>query len=159
MIMTGPADSEPHFQQFDEFIAATLGDSARRRYKIIIDDPRQVARELLDGVRQVRDFRKHHGDAYYFNWRLKIDHDFQMPFTATHESMRSIELMELSKSHSALRRSAPRLRRETSRHRKAFTHSIPRMPTATTSFQYIFHIRIPKTGAKRGCKACPRAGR
>ncbi len=94
IVMTGPADSEPHFQQIDEFIAATLGDSARRRYKIIIDDPRQVARELLEGVREVRDFRKHHGDAYYFNWRLKIDHDFQMPFTATHESMRSIELME-----------------------------------------------------------------
>ena len=94
MIMTGPADSEPYFRQIDEFVAATLGDNARRRYKIIIDDPRQVARELLDGLRQVREFRKHNGDAYYFNWRLKIDHDFQMPFTATHESMRSIDLVE-----------------------------------------------------------------
>ena len=94
MIMTGPADSEPYFRQIDEFVAATLGDSARRRYKIIIDDPMQVARELLDGLHKVRDFRKHHGDAYYFNWRLKIDHDFQMPFTATHESMRSIDLVE-----------------------------------------------------------------
>ena len=93
MIMTGPADSEPYFRQIDEFVAATLGDSARRRYKIIIDNPRRVARELLDGLRQVRDFRKHHGDAYYFNWRLKIDHDFQMPFNATHESMRSIDLV------------------------------------------------------------------
>jgi len=93
MIMTGPADSEPYFRQIDEFVAATLGDIARRRYKIIIDDPGRVARELLDGLRQVCDFRKHHGDAYYFNWRLKIDHDFQMPFKATHESMHSIDLV------------------------------------------------------------------
>ncbi len=99
MIMTGPADSEPYFQQIDEFVTATLGDSARSRYKIIIDDSRQVARELLDGLRQVRDFRKHHGDAYYFNWRLKIDHDFQLPFTATHESMRSIDLVEDLPAH------------------------------------------------------------
>jgi len=94
VVMTGPADSEPYFHQIDEFIAATLGESARRRYKIIIDNPGQVARELLDGVRQVRAFRKHHGDAYYFNWRLNIDHDFQVPFVASHESMRSIELVE-----------------------------------------------------------------
>ncbi len=94
VVMTGPADSEPYFRQIDEFVAATLGDSAKRRYKIIIDDPRQVARELLDGLGQVRDFRKHHGDAYYFNWRLKVDHDFQIPFTASHESMSSIDLVE-----------------------------------------------------------------
>ena len=94
MIMTGPADSESYFRQIDEFVGGTLGDSARRRYKIIIDDPRQVASELLDGLRQVRDFRKHHGDAYYFNWRLKIDHDFQIPFMANHDSMREIELAE-----------------------------------------------------------------
>ncbi len=99
VVMTGPANSEAYFQQIDQFVAATLGDSARRRYKIIIDDPRQVARELLDGVRQVRDFRKHQGDAYYFNWRLKIDHDFQLPFTASHESMRSIELVEDLPAH------------------------------------------------------------
>ncbi len=94
VVMTGPADSKRYFQQIDEFIAATLGESARRRYKIIIDNPSQVARELLGGVRQVRAFRKHHGDAYYFNWRLNIDHDFQVPFAASHESMRSIELAE-----------------------------------------------------------------
>jgi predicted Rossmann-fold nucleotide-binding protein len=94
LIMTGPAKSEPYFRQIDEFVTATLGDSAKRRYKIVIADPRRVAREMLSGLRQVRDFRKHHGDAYYFNWRLRIDHDFQQPFVASHESMRAIELDE-----------------------------------------------------------------
>ena len=91
---TGPANSESYFRQIDEFVAATLGESAQRRYKIIIDDPQQVAREMLNGLRQVRDFRKHNGDAYYFNWRLKIDDDFQKPFKADHESMRAIEIHE-----------------------------------------------------------------
>lgn len=94
LIMTGPGHSESYFRQIDEFVAATLGKSAQRRYKIIIDDPRQVAKEMLNGLRQVRDFRKHHGDAYYFNWRLKIDHDFQKPFIASHETMRAIEIRE-----------------------------------------------------------------
>jgi len=94
LIMTGPANSESYFRQIDEFVAATLGESAQRRYKIIIDDPQQVGREMLNGLRQVRDFRKHNGDAYYFNWRLKIDDDFQKPFEANHESMRAIEIHE-----------------------------------------------------------------
>ena len=92
LIMTGPAHSESYFRQIDEFIAETLGDRAQRRYKIIIDDPQQVARDMLEGLCKVRDFRKHHGDAYYFNWRLRIDHDFQKPFKASHESMRAIEI-------------------------------------------------------------------
>jgi hypothetical protein len=92
--MTGPASSEPYFRLIDEFVAATLGENATHRYKIIVDDPKQVAKEMLIGLGQVRDFRKHHGDAYYFNWRLKIDHDFQKPFVANHETMRSLEVDE-----------------------------------------------------------------
>jgi predicted Rossmann-fold nucleotide-binding protein len=94
LVMTGPLSSEPYFRQIDEFVAATLGEDARKQYKIIIDNPRRVARELQSGLKKVREFRKHHGDAYYFNWRLKIDHDFQQPFVASHESMREIELHE-----------------------------------------------------------------
>ena len=99
MIMTGPASSEQYFRQIDEFVALTLGEDAQRRYKIIIDNPREVAREMLNGLRQVRDFRKHNGDAYYFNWRLRIDHEFQLPFEANHESMRAIELDEDLPAH------------------------------------------------------------
>jgi len=40
----------------------------------------------------VRAFRKERGDAYYFNWLLKIDHEFQRPFVPTHEAMRGLKL-------------------------------------------------------------------
>jgi predicted Rossmann-fold nucleotide-binding protein len=92
LIMTGPASAESYFQEIDDFVTATLGDEARRRYQIIIDDPREVARQMHTRLDDVHNFRKTHGDAYYFNWRLRVDRDFQMPFVATHESMRDLEI-------------------------------------------------------------------
>jgi predicted Rossmann-fold nucleotide-binding protein len=100
LIMTGPPSSEAYFTQIDEFIAATLGDDARNRYDIVIDDPEQVGRKMRTGLEAVRNFRREHGDAYYFNWRLKIDVEFQQPFTATHESMRSLDIREGMPTHS-----------------------------------------------------------
>src|SRR5210317_777803 len=86
MIMTGPESAEPYFRQIDEFVGATLGADAQRRYEIIIGDPREVARQMKRGLEEVLDFRTRHGDAYYFNWRLTIDEDFQHPFVATHQT-------------------------------------------------------------------------
>jgi pyrimidine/purine-5'-nucleotide nucleosidase len=94
VIMTGPSASRPYFQQIDEFIGATLGGAAQDRYSIIIDDPEEVARQMQEGLERVREFRKAQGDAYYYNWRLTIDHDFQKPFFATHEAMRALDLTE-----------------------------------------------------------------
>ncbi len=92
VIMTGPKESESYFGQVDEFLSETLGSQARKRYKIIIDDPERVARQISAGVDDVRRFRKRNGEAYYFNWRLNIDEAFQKPFKATHETMRTLEL-------------------------------------------------------------------
>jgi hypothetical protein len=99
LVMTGPASSAAYFQQIDEFIAATLGPQAQRRYKIIIDDPRRVAHEIKNGLEEVLEFRNRHGDAYYFNWRLKIDREFQTPFVATHESMSGLDISEDLPTH------------------------------------------------------------
>jgi hypothetical protein len=92
VVLTGPESSAPYFQQIDEFIAATLGPEARQRYRISVGDPVAVASTLLQGMRQVRDFRHSHSDAYYFNWRLHLDMDFQRPFEATHENMAGLQL-------------------------------------------------------------------
>ncbi len=47
----------------------------------------------------VKDFRKRHNDAYYFNWRLKIDSNFQQPFSSSHEDMAGIEISGDLPSH------------------------------------------------------------
>ncbi len=92
VLLTGPDSSAPYFEQIDRFIGATLGREAQQRYRITLGDPGAVAADLRDGMRRVRDFRHAHSDAYYFNWRLHIDMDFQSPFRATHESMSALQL-------------------------------------------------------------------
>jgi predicted Rossmann-fold nucleotide-binding protein len=92
LIFTGPKSAKGFFSQIDQFIGDTLGQEAQHRYKIIIDDPVRVAQEAQAGINQVREFRKATDDAYYFNWLLKIDPEFQEPFIPTHENVRNLEL-------------------------------------------------------------------
>jgi hypothetical protein len=99
MIMTGPESAEPYFRQIDEFVGATIGKQAQQRYSIIIGDPREVARQIRDAMSDVRDFRRKHGDAFYFNWRLNIPVDYQMPFEATHQSMSELNIDETLPAH------------------------------------------------------------
>lgn len=99
LIMTGPASSESYFRKIDEFVLATLGEEARSRYQIIIDDPREVARQMSARLADVLNFRTKHGDAYFFNWRLRVDREFQRPYVATHETMRGLDISEDLPSH------------------------------------------------------------
>ena len=99
VIFTGPSTAADYFRQIDAFIAGTLGPRAQERYKIIIDNPAEVAQEMQKGIRAVREFRKARGDAYYFNWLLKIDHEFQKPFRPTHENMRNLSLHKKQDTH------------------------------------------------------------
>ena len=99
LIFTGPKSAEEYFRRIDEFIGRTLGVDAQRHYKIIIDNPDRVARELKHGLQLVRDFRKIGHDAYNFNWLLKVDSDFQKPFVPTHKAMRGLKLHKDQPSH------------------------------------------------------------
>jgi len=92
LIFTGPKSSKAYFNRINQFIVDTLGSEAQTRYKIIMDDPVGVAREVQAGIRRVREFRKSTDDAYFFNWLLKIDQEFQKPFVATHENIKNLQL-------------------------------------------------------------------
>jgi pyrimidine/purine-5'-nucleotide nucleosidase len=92
VVFTGPAHSEDYFRQIHEFIGATLGESAQSRYQVIIDDPPGVARAMVEGLAQVRDYRRRQSDSYGFNWLLNIPLEFQLPFEVTHETMRALRL-------------------------------------------------------------------
>ncbi|MGJ8524534.1 Pyrimidine/purine nucleotide 5'-monophosphate nucleosidase [Halomonadaceae bacterium LMG 33818] len=92
VIFTGPESSAEYFNKIDEFIGETLGKEAQQRYQIIIDDPEAVAISMKQGIDEVRQFRREHQDAFYFNWRLVIPDDFQTPFVPTHEAMASLDL-------------------------------------------------------------------
>lgn len=92
LIFTGPASAADYFREIDTFITATLGEAAQLRYTVIMDDPEGVATAMKAGIREVRAYRKERDDAYYFNWSLTIEHEFQQPFSPTHENMRNLEL-------------------------------------------------------------------
>jgi hypothetical protein len=47
---------------------------------------------MVQGLAQVRDYRRQTADSYGFNWLLKIPLEFQLPFEVTHVSMRALRL-------------------------------------------------------------------
>ncbi len=99
VIFTGPASAADYFRQIDEFIGATLGEKARKRYSIVIADPAQAARQMVQGLEAVRQSRRNKSDAYNFNWLLHIPPEFQHPFEATHEAMARLELRRDMEPH------------------------------------------------------------
>ena len=92
VVFTGTKENAEYFDMIDKFIRNALGDEAASKYEIIIDDPIRVAQVIRDGIKDVETFRRAMQDAYYFNWMLKIDPVFQMPFEPNHENMRALEL-------------------------------------------------------------------
>jgi predicted Rossmann-fold nucleotide-binding protein len=99
LIFTGPAAAAAYFERIDGFIGETLGPAAQRRYEIVIDDPVRVAQMMDAGIKEVRAFRKARTDAYYFNWSLKIDVEFQRPFMPTHANMQNLQLQKNQPNH------------------------------------------------------------
>ncbi len=92
LVLTGPRSSERYFEELDRFIRNALGDEAARQYDIVIDSPDRVADICADGAVQVMEKRINLSDSFYFNWNLKINPVLQEHFTATHESMRALNL-------------------------------------------------------------------
>jgi predicted Rossmann-fold nucleotide-binding protein len=92
LVLTGPAQSAEYFTEIDAFVGATLGQEAQSKYQIIVDDPVKVAQIMKQGMEQVKTYRKSCGDAYQFQWSLKIEPEFQLPFEPTHEVMGNLSL-------------------------------------------------------------------
>ncbi|HCW94765.1 MAG TPA: LOG family protein, partial [Pseudomonas sp.] len=92
VVLTGPRSAAAYLQQLHAFVGATLGEQAQARYRIVIDDPAEVARQMVDGLTAVRRFRRERNDAFHFNWLLKIEEGFQRPFDPTHEAMAGLQL-------------------------------------------------------------------
>jgi predicted Rossmann-fold nucleotide-binding protein len=92
VILTGPAESADYFRELDAFLRLALGESIRERYQIVIGDAAAVGRRVGDGVRRVRRQRIEDGDAYYFNWLLRVPHEHQLPFEVSHAAVASLRL-------------------------------------------------------------------
>ena len=92
VVLTGPAGSAAYFKQVDAFVGLTMGPKAQARYRIIVDDPAEVARAMAQGLEAVRVHRKSTGDSYNFNWTLTIPKGFQLPFAVSHETVAALKV-------------------------------------------------------------------
>jgi len=92
VVLTGPRQSAPWFEQLAEFIEGTLGAAALARLTFIMDDPAAVARHMVQAFAQVRDYRRSRSDSYNFNWLLHVPPPLQLPFEPTHARMRELDL-------------------------------------------------------------------
>lgn len=99
VIITGPKETEDYLQAIDRFIGTTLGAKAQARYQLIIDDPQAVAQAIKTGIHGVKIWRQQQKDAYFFNWSLHIEADFQHPFDPTHEAMAALNLSLKAPGH------------------------------------------------------------
>ncbi|MCW3174333.1 nucleotide 5'-monophosphate nucleosidase PpnN [Shewanella subflava] len=92
LVLTGPKESAQYFEEIDKFIGATLGEEAQSKYQIIIDNPVKVGQIMKQGMEEVKAYRKETGDAYQYQWSLKIEPEFQLPFDPSHEVMANLNL-------------------------------------------------------------------
>lgn len=92
LVFAAPASSADYFTGIDRFLADTLGEQVRSRYRIVVGDAQEVARAVREGIADVQRFRRRTQESYGFNWLLTIDHDFQQPFAATHADMAGLHL-------------------------------------------------------------------
>ena len=92
LIFTGPENSKQYFEDMDRFIGSTLGEEAQSLYKIIIDDPIEVAKVTNKAMKKVYKNRRKLDDAFFYNWSLNIAPDFQAAFDPSHENMASLDL-------------------------------------------------------------------
>ncbi len=99
VILTGPESSKDYFQQMDQFIRDTLGEQATKYYQIIIDDPCKVAQVVKKSVQILTQFRIDNNDSFHFNWRLKVNENWQLPFEPTHQSMSELNLSKQQPIH------------------------------------------------------------
>lgn len=99
LVLTGPRESAAYFEQIDQFLRLTLGDTATSRYRIIVDDPGEVARAMVHGLRKVREHRLDEKDAFFFNWSLRMSPEFQQPFHPTHAAMSGLNLHRDQPTH------------------------------------------------------------
>jgi len=98
-VLTGPAESAEYFEQLDAFIGLTLGEEGQSKYQIIVDDAAAVSKVMATGLAEVKNFRRKQKDAYYFNWQLKLQPEFQHPFEPTHENMAGLHLYRDQPKH------------------------------------------------------------
>ena len=99
LIFTGPTSSAAYFDSLDQLIKLTFGDDVRHLYRIIVGDAQGAAQWIGRKIRKVQGQRRSSGDAFYFNWLLKVPITAQQPFVVTHANVAALKLRREMAAH------------------------------------------------------------
>ena len=92
VIFTGPPESADYFHELDAFLRLVLGENIAQRYQIVVGDAARVGALMGSEIRGVRRQRRRDGDAYYFNWLMKVPLEHQLPFEIDHQAVADLRL-------------------------------------------------------------------
>ncbi len=92
VIFTGPADAAEYFNEMDRFLRLLFGDEVSKLYNVIIGDAEEVGRQMSRAIKRVHRARRKTGDAYYFNWLMRVPPAHQQPFDVSHDSVAALRL-------------------------------------------------------------------
>jgi len=99
LVFAGPKESAAYFEQIDAFLRLALGEEVAKRYRIVVDNPLETAKQVARGIEKVREYRIESQDAFFFNWGLHIELPFQQPFKPTHANMAALNLHREQPKH------------------------------------------------------------
>ncbi len=99
LIFAASDQSADYFRMIDEFIGSTLGEEAQSKYQVITGNAENVAKKMVEVCQSVFKYRKQRKDAYFYNWQLHIDHEFQKTFEPTHKNMAQLDLSKNIPAH------------------------------------------------------------
>lgn len=99
LILTGPHSSRDYFRVLLEFVAQAVGATAAALLRVITGEPTAVAQQIKAAVDEVFEFRERNEDAYYFNWRVRLNLELQKPFVASHENMALLRIHRAQPVH------------------------------------------------------------
>ncbi|CBL47036.1 Decarboxylase family protein [gamma proteobacterium HdN1] len=92
LVFTSNKAGEAYFDIIDNFIVNTLGEEARSKYQVIIEDPEEVGRHMHRNAERVYKHRRRCKDSFYFNWQIHLPKSLQFPFQPNHASMQKLNL-------------------------------------------------------------------
>jgi len=92
LVFAGPQSCRVYFEALDRFLVDCFGEDVRRHYTVILGSAESVGRNIRAATEAVHARRRASGEAYYFNWELKIPEGLQAPFVPTHDNMAALKL-------------------------------------------------------------------
>lgn len=91
VVLSGPESSKEFILQVDDFVRSTIGEEGCSKYQISFD-PKETAQLIAAGTKKMHETRYKNDEAFYFNWGLTIDEEFQTPFPIDHDVIKKLEI-------------------------------------------------------------------